>query len=159
MDWSIVPSQQLNRDLMEERRLEAAQDLLEGKGQACVARIFGVSRTTVSRWNRALQQEGVSSLRKRKATGRPSRLSKEQLAQIPEIYTAGPQQAGFPDNRWTAARMAAVIEARFGVHYDTDHVCRLMEKLGLREPKRRVRRVEYVLTPFISDGQATPVAL
>src|SRR6185369_8102843 len=101
----------------------------------------GVSRTTASRWNRALQQRGVESLRKRRATGRPSRLGREPLQLIPGIFAQGAIIHGFPDNRWTTARLAAVIEARFGVHYDHDHVGRLMQKLGLREPKRRVQTV------------------
>src|SRR5712671_1962366 len=128
----------LNRDEMEKRRLEAVQDLQEGLTQSSVARKFGVSRTTASRWNRALQQKGVDALRKRRATGRPSRLSREQLQMIPDIYAQGAVIHGFPDNRWTTARLAAVIEVRFGVHYDHDHVGRLMQKLGLREAKRRI---------------------
>ena len=40
---------------------------------------------------------------------------------------------GFPDDRWTTARLAVAIEARFGVHYDPDHVGRLMHKMGLRK--------------------------
>jgi len=128
----------LNRDEMERRRLEAVQDLLKGLTQSSVARKFGVSRTTASRWNRALQQKGIESLRKRRATGRPSRLSREQLQLLPDIFAQGAIIHGFPDNRWTTARLAAVIEARFGVHYDHDHVGRLMQKVGLREPKRRI---------------------
>ena len=127
----------LNRDDMEKRRLEAVQDLLQGLTQSNVARKFGVSRTTASRWNRALQQKGVESLRKRRATGRPSRLSREQLLLIPDIFAQGAILHGFADNRWTTARLATVIESRFGVHYDHDHVGRLMQKLGLREPKVR----------------------
>ena len=127
----------LNRDDMEKRRLEAVQDLLQGLTQSNVARKFGVSRTTASRWNRALQQKGVESLRKRRATGRPSRLSREQLLLIPDIFAQGAIIHGFPDNRWTTARLASVIEVRFGVHYDHDHVGRLMQKLGLREPRPR----------------------
>ncbi len=132
----------LNRDEMEKRRLEAVQDLQEGLTQSSVARKFGVSRTTASRWNRALQQRGADALRKRRATGRPSRLGCEQLQLIPDIYAQGAILHGFPDNRWTSARFAAVIESRFGVHYDHDHVGRLMQKLGLREPKRRPGRTE-----------------
>ena len=127
----------LNRDEMEKRRLEAVQDLLTGLTQSTVARKFGVSRTTASRWNQALQQKGVESLRKRRATGRPSRLSREQLLLIPDIFAMGAIVHGFPDNRWTTARLATVIEARFGVHYDHDHVGRLMHKMGLREPTTR----------------------
>jgi transposase len=127
----------LNRDEMEKRRLEAVQDLQRGLTQSSVARKFFVSRTTASRWNRALQQKGVDALRKRRATGRPSRLSRKQLQLIPDIFTQGAIVHGFPNNRWTTARLAAVIEARFGVHYDHDHVGRLMQKLGLREPRKR----------------------
>ena len=127
----------LNRDEMEKRRLEAVQDLQRGLTQSSVARKFGVSRTTASRWNRALQLKGIESLRKRRATGRPSRLSREQLLLIPDIFAQGAIVNGFPDDRWTTARLASVIEGRFGVHYDHDHVGRLMQKLGLREARTR----------------------
>src|SRR5713226_7212576 len=147
----------LNRDEMERRRLEAVQDLLRGLTQSSVARKFGVSRTTASRWNRALQLKGVESLRKRRATGRPSRLSREQLLLIPDLFAQGAILHGFPDNRWTTARLAAVIETRFGVRYDHDHVGRLMQKLGLREPKRRANVVDFALkayaaTPFPTEA-------
>jgi transposase len=134
METTVDP---LNRDEMEKRRLEAVQDLQRGLTQSSVARKFCVSRTTASRWNRALQQKGVDALRKRRATGRPSRLSREQLQIIPDIFAQGAIVHGFPDKRWTTARLAAVIEARFGVHYDHDHVGRLMQKLGLRQPRTR----------------------
>src|SRR5204863_9127830 len=99
----------LNRDEMEKRRLEAVQDLQRGLTQSSVAPKFGVSRTTASRWNRALRQKGVDALRKRRATGRPSRLGCEQLQLIPDIYAQGAILHRFPDNRWTTARLAAVI--------------------------------------------------
>jgi putative transposase len=150
----------LNRDDMEKRRLEAVQDLLRGLTQSNVARKFGVSRTTASRWNRALRLKGAESLRKRRATGRPSRLSREQLQLIPGIFAQGAIFHGFADNRWTTARLASVIEARFGVHYDHDHVGRLMQKLGLREPRHRAQttpalkftRPNYPESPFHANN-------
>src|SRR5256885_7669328 len=107
----------LNRDEMETRRLDAVQDLQRGLTQSSVARKFGVSRTTASRWNRALRQTGVDALRKRRATGRPCRLSREQLELIPSIFAQGAVVHGFPDNRWTTARLASGIVAGFGVRY------------------------------------------
>jgi transposase len=127
----------LTRDEMESRRLMAAQDLQTGLSQSQVARKFGVSRTTASRWNRALSGKGVEALRKRRAPGRPSRLTAEQLAGAAEIYQAGPRAAGFDSDRWTTMRFAEAINQRFGVRYDPDHVGRIMHRLGLRSRARK----------------------
>lgn len=136
----------LTRDEMESRRLLAAQDLQRGLTQSQVARKFGVSRTTASRWHRVLHGRGVESLRKRRAPGRPSRLNAEQLAGIADIYRAGPRTAGFDSDRWTTIRFAEAIRARYGVQYDPDHVGRIMHRLGLRDRQRqRVHEGVYTL--------------
>jgi len=122
----------LSRDEMERRRLEAAGDLLKGITQARVARKFGVSRTTASRWYRTLEGQGLDRLRKRKAPGRPSRMTSSQRTEVREIFALGPREFGFETDRWTTARLARAIELRFGIHYDPDHVGRLMHRLGLR---------------------------
>jgi transposase len=127
----------LTRDEMESRRLMAAQDLQTGLSQSQVARKFGVSRTTASRWNRALSGRGVEALRKRRAPGRPSRLNADQQAGVADVFKAGPRAAGFESDRWTTLRFAEAIHARFGVRYDPDHVGRIMHRLGLRERKPR----------------------
>ena len=132
----------LTRDEMESRRLLAAQDLQTGLTQSQVARKFGVSRTTASRWHRALSGRGVESLRKRRAPGRPSRLNHEQLKAIAEVYQAGPRMAGFDAERWTTAKFADAIMARFGVRYDPDHAGRIMHRLGLRAKTSHLRRTQ-----------------
>lgn len=140
---TAVPSI-LTRDEMECRRLMAAQDLQTGLSQSQVARKFGVSRTTASRWHRALNGKGVEALRKRRAPGRPSRLSTEQLHGVADLYQAGPRAAGFDSDRWTTMRFADAIQQKFGVRYDPDHVGRIMHRLGLRDRKRTRRVAENV---------------
>ena len=137
----------LTRDEMESRRLLAAQDLQRGLSQSQVARKFGVSRTTASRWHRSLSGKGLEALRKRRAPGRPSRLTADQLDGVAEIYRSGPRTAGFESDRWTTARFAEAIFMRFGVRYDPDHVGRIMHRLGLRERVRQRRRVADVTFP------------
>jgi transposase len=134
----------LSREEMETRRLAAAIELQGGLRQSMVATKFGVSRTTASRWVRALKNKGVDGLRKRRATGRPSRLRPEQLAQLREIYNEGALSAGFESDRWTTCKLAQVIEQKFGVHYDQDHVGRLLHKLGLRTRRRPSPAPAYV---------------
>ena len=139
----------LTRDEMESRRLMAAQDLQVGLSQSQVARKFGVSRTTASRWARALSGKGVEALRKRRAPGRPSRLNAEQVAGVSELYASGPRSAGFDSDRWTTARFADAIYMRFGIRYDPDHVGRIMHRLGLRERRRTLREApETVFVAF-----------
>jgi putative transposase len=141
----------LTRDEMESRRLLAAQDLQQGLTQSQVARKFGVSRTTASRWHRALYGKGVESLRKRRAPGRPCRLDREQLLKLAELYQAGARASGFDTERWTTVRFAEAIQARFGIKYDPDHVGRIMHRLGLRERNRRQRQVEPQPLPILVE--------
>ena len=136
----------LTRDEMESRRLLAAQDLQTGSTQSQVARKFGVSRTTASRWRRALRCRGVEALQKRRAPGRPCRLNAEQLAVVSDLFRAGPRQAGFESDRWTTMRFAEAVYRRLGVRYDPDHVGRIMHRLGLRPRRHRRHAGEPVLT-------------
>ena len=149
----------LTRDEMESRRLLAADDLQRGLSQSQVARKFGVSRTTASRWHRALNGRGVEALRKRRAPGRPSRLSGEQQKGVAELYQAGPRISGIDSDRWTTARFAQAIFLRFGVQYDPDHVGRIMHRLGLRERTRaRKQAPEVLYTTRYANGTIIPEA-
>jgi len=138
----LAPQSSLTREDMETRRLAAARELLNGITQSQVARRYGVSRTTASRWQRSIVQKGVDGLRKRRATGRPSRLTADQIDAIRQMYFEGAAAHGFSRDRWTTGRFAQAIERKFGVRYDQDHVGRLMHKFGLRE-----RRFVYAPRP------------
>jgi putative transposase len=146
----------LSREEMERRRLSAAHHLLNGYSQSRVARMYGVSRTTASRWHHALLHKGVDSLKKRRATGRPSRLTADQLNDLARIFAEGPQAHGMDAQRWTTGRLAIVIEGQFGVHYDEDHVGRLMHKLGLRE--RRQRATSFYVPSVYSPNTSLSAA-
>ena len=135
---TLAPLRSQNRDDMETRRLAAAEELLNGVTQSQVARRYGVSRTTASRWQRSIVVKGVEALRKRRATGRPSRLTADQVDGIRNMYLDGARVYGFTTDRWTTGKLAEAIERKFGIRYDQDHVGRLMHKFGLRE-----RRFEY----------------
>jgi putative transposase len=138
----LAPLNSLNREEMEARRLAAAQDLLNGSTQSHIVRRYGVSRTTASRWHRSIVVKGVEALRKRRATGRPSRLTADQVDSIRRMYLDGAMAHGFARDRWTTGKLALAIERNFGIRYDQDHVGRLMHKFGLRE-----RRFAYAPVP------------
>lgn len=66
-------SQKVAKDL-QQRRMRAGRLLLKGVALAEVARRVGVTRMTVSTWNRGLQRAGLEGL-KAGVRGRPSKLS------------------------------------------------------------------------------------
>lgn len=151
----------LTRDEMEQRRLEAAEALQGGLSQSDVARKFAVSRTTASRWRRALDGKGIEGLRKRCATGRPSRLNTEQFTALREVYEGGPRAVGLDNDRWTTARFAEAIFRRFGVRYDPDHAGRIIHRLGLRptrvvsEASRYTAAVPYTPQTSVTEFSST----
>ena len=147
----LAPLSSLTREDMETRRLAAAKELLNGVTQSQIARRYGVSRTTASRWHRSIVHQGFDGLRRRRATGRPSRLTADQVDVIRQIYFEGAAAHGHPTDRWTTARLADAIEKQFGIHYDQDHVGRLMHKFGLRE-----RRFVYSPVPAYAHAAAAP---
>src|ERR1700685_3763929 len=116
----LAPLSSLTREDMETRRLAAANDLLSGVTQSQVARRYGVSRTTASRWHRSIVHKGFEGMRRRRATGRPSRLTADQVDAIRKMYFEGAAAYGFANDRWTTGRLAVAIARRFGVRYDQD---------------------------------------
>ena len=144
----LAPQSSLNRDDMETRRLAAAKDLLNGSSQSQVARRYGVSRTTASRWHRSIVVQGMDGMRKRRATGRPSRLTADQVDTIRKMFHEGALAHGFSRDRWTTGKLAEAIERKFGVRYDQDHVGRLMHKFGLRENR-------FVYAPAAATAETT----
>jgi putative transposase len=138
---------------METRRLAAAKELLTGVTQSQIARRYGVSRTTASRWHRSIVHKGLEGLHRRRATGRPCRLTADQVDAIRKMYFEGAATFGFASDRWTTGRLATAIERQFGVHYDQDHVGRLMHKFGLRE-----RKFVYAPAAAFTQGTAASTA-
>lgn len=128
MSWT--PST-LTRAQMQERRLEAARLLRQGKfSQAAIAHALGVSRMAVSHWARQLAGGGKRALRSRPAAGRPPRLTREQRRRLLKVLTQGATAAGFDTERWTLRRVAYVIGREFSVTYHPRYLSRLLKSLG-----------------------------
>jgi transposase len=65
------------------------------------------------------------------AGGARCRLSPEQLAELEAVLDAGPAASGWDeDQRWTLARIAEVIQERFGADYMLAGVAVLLHRIG-----------------------------
>ena len=123
------------------RRLKAARLYARGSSQAEVGRRLGVSRQTASRWQQQWQAGGEAALRGAGRTGRPCKLTGDQLCRLEACLLAGPRSYGFETDLWTLKRITRVIRREFRVGYHPCHVWKLLGQLGwsCQRPERRAR--------------------
>jgi transposase len=126
---------------LERRRNRAVTLLEQGETPAVVARILGVRRTSLHRWRQmARQADGLSA---KPASGAKRRLSDVQLAELEQLLLKGAPAHGFPNELWTAARVALLIQRHFGVKYHPEHVRYLLRRRlnwTSHKPQRRARQ-------------------
>ena len=133
----------LTREQMEERRLEGGRLLKEGMlSQAEIARHLGVSRATVSDWAKVVKAKGIGGLRKKKAPGSQSRLSKSQKAKLKRMLDRGALACGFPTDRWTLERVGQLIQKEFKVNYHPNYLNRFLRSLGFSPQKPLPQAIE-----------------
>ena len=115
---------------LQRRRQKPATLFNKGLPPAEVARHFGVSCQSASRWHKAWEKDGRSALKRTPKAGRPPRLKPQDLPVLKRALKAGPGEHGFPTELWTTQRVAQVIKTRFGIEYHPDHVGRLLGQIG-----------------------------
>src|SRR5512146_1664370 len=94
----------------EGRRMRAFELKEQGWKQIEIAKALGVTRGAVSQWlSRAREGGGIEALRRHPAPGRTPRLTKDQLARLPELLAKGAEYYGFVGQVWTGNRVAIVI--------------------------------------------------
>lgn len=115
-----------------EERLRAVQLLKEGNESELVARMFGVSRAIVFRWQQKYDAGGPAALETKKTPGPASRLSPTQMSQLYAIITGcDPRQLQFDFGLWTRKIIRDLIRREFGVKFSEVQVGRLLKKMGL----------------------------
>ena len=115
-------------DWREGRRRRGMELLKLGWRPSRIAEALGVSRATVSHWITRAEQD-QSAWRTQPRSGRPAKLTKEQLEMIPDMLSHGAEAWGFLGEVWTCDRVAKVVHRQFGVSYHQAHVSRLLKKL------------------------------
>jgi transposase len=86
---------------MEARRLAALPLLEHGESLSAIARRLGVSRQAVFVWNQQWHRRGEAGLRRRLRPGRPHKLARSRLAQLPRLLAQGAEAHGFSSPLWT----------------------------------------------------------
>ena len=115
---------------LEQRRELAVARVNEGYPQTAVAAFLKVHPNSVSRWVCTAREQGADALRAKPTPGRPRKLTARQEKTVLGWVTKLPTSFGFPTDLWTSRRLAALIEQRWGIHFNANY---LVEWLHARE--------------------------
>lgn len=137
--WS---ARRLSAEAQEELRLRVARAIVDGgMRQVEASRVFGVGRTSIHRWLKALGRGGERALKARKR-GRPrrSRLLGHEAATTVRIITERcPDQLRLPFALWTRQAVQQLLLERFGIPVSVWTVGRYLQKWGFT-PQKPLRR-------------------
>ena len=138
-------------DLLEDRRRQALRLLNQGCSLREVARIVECAASSVLRWQQAWERGGETALKVRTPPGRPLKLEAGQCRQLLGLLRKGARANGYSTDPWTTARIAEVIERRFGVKYHRDHIGRFMRSLGW------IHRQGHAGVPALKNRASKPI--
>ena len=134
-----VLQQEINRhqDARYDHRLHCV--LLIATGLSCeqTAGFFGDSPRTLANWVHHFDQRGLAGLAEGNHSGRPARLSAEQLEEVRAWVRQPPAAVGVNANLWDGRSLSAGVQQRFGVTLSVRQCQRLFR---LVETRYRLRR-------------------
>ncbi len=123
----------------EKVRIQAATMFEKSQPTAQIASELRVSEKSVRDWRRRWAAGGTAALASAGPGGSDCKLTTDQQLQLAEMLDDGPVVHGWDDARWTLARVADLIERRFGVSYTLREVSYLLHRIGYSQqvPTRR----------------------
>lgn len=120
--------------------------LLVAQGSRCreVARLLGDAPRTVEYWVHRFEQRGLSGLREGARSGRPGRLSAEQIPAAQAALRHRPTDYGLSGNVWDGKTLAAYLTQQFGVALSARQCRRFFRQwdFRLRKPRPLIARAD-----------------
>src|SRR6266851_1341968 len=105
---------------LERRRRRAVQLVEQGESPTVVARILGVTPSSLHRWRRMARR--ADDLSAKHGSGVKPRLTASQLGELERLLHQGATAHGYSNQLWTAARVARLVRWYFGISYHPEHV-------------------------------------
>jgi transposase len=121
---------QAGRARREQVRRQAAGMFAAGVAAPEVAAVLEVSTKAAYAWRRAWAAGGAPALASRGRPGPARKLSDEQVRRLEQKLEEGPVAAGHTDQRWTLARVAALIAGMFRCRLSLQGTAVLLRRMG-----------------------------
>jgi transposase len=136
-----IDGRTLNHKALEHIRILAVKRVVEdGEAPSEVMNSLGLCRTSIYRWLRAYEDQGMEALVEKIAQGPEPKLSEKQRQQVKRwILGKDPRQFGFDFGLWTRRIVRALIEEKMGIELGITAVGRLLASLDIT-PQKPLRR-------------------
>jgi transposase len=143
-------------DKNEKLRLQALLLVKNGLSPAKVAEDFSVHRTTVHRWMKRAEEEGLLSLKCKPGRGVKSFLSAKQILELRQAFSKPiPTEDGF-SRGWQTKDAIQFAKEKFGISYSKSRMRQIIKNLGLSRitcrPQSK-RRNQALTNEFIAENQ------
>ena len=135
-----IDGRTLPHDTSEMIRRWAVRRVKAGESPSSVMKSYGLCRTTIYRWLRAVKRGGEKALKARRHPGPPTKLTPAQKLKVRQwINGKDPRQYGFDFGLWTRQIVAALIAQRFDIKLGVTAVGRVLAELDIT-PQKPLRR-------------------
>jgi transposase len=113
--------------------------LLVAQGMTCpqVAELLGDAPRSVVNWVRRFEEEGLGGLQEGERSGRPARLTEQQLDEVDKVLRGRPEDVGLPPGMWDGPTLSTYLQKQLGVSLKVRQCQRLFRQLGFRLRKPR----------------------
>jgi len=112
----------------------------DGAAPSEVMKSFGLCRTSIYRWLRAYNDQGIDALVEKIAQGPEPKLDEKQRQQVRKwILGKDPRQYGFDFGLWSRRIVQALIQEKMGIELGLTAVGRLLAGLDIT-PQKPLRR-------------------
>jgi transposase len=143
-------------DKNEKLGLQALLLVKNGLSPAKVANNFSVNRSTVHRWMKQAEEEGLYSLKCKPGRGIKSYLTAEQLSEINIILSKPiPTDDGY-SRGWQTKDAIQLVKEKFGISYSESGMRQIIKNLGFSKitcrPQSK-KRNESLTNEFIAEIQ------
>ena len=146
---------QTTSDVKYQHKVEMVNLVLSGLTPSYLSTYCGNSKSTITRWVKIADEQGFEALKTKKPTGRPSKLTKEQKAEMRAILEEDDQKK-YGHNVWDGPSLSAYIEKTYAVKLSVRQCQRLFHSLGFslvrpqtfpsKGKQNEQERMEYIKT-------------
>jgi transposase len=148
-------ARRLDHATLEAMRERAVRSVQDGESAEVVARIIGISRSTIYGWLAQYRRGGWSALKAKPLFGRPPKLDGKKLKWVYDTVTQkNPMQLKFTFALWTREMVARLIKVKFNISLSLVSVGRLLAQLGItcqRPLHRALERDEALVRQWLKQ--------